>query len=244
MNDSTQNRWYRELNEASDLVFYKVSIKQSDLYIGSIKKQDKIAKKILKEARNKVEYEIQSRQEFLTSYEPLNYYGGSSDIVSWMYEASKKCNVGPMAAVAGATSKYVGEKLKLVSPQVIVENGGDLFISTNIPRRVAVYAGKSPLSNKVAIKIKPGVWGVCTSAKTIGHSYSSGMADAAVCISNDCALADAAATKLGNSVIDEKHLSVGVKSIMNIDGIVGAIAIIGDKLAVAGDVELMPIMGG
>jgi ApbE superfamily uncharacterized protein (UPF0280 family) len=241
---SGEKRWYRGLTEASDLIFYNVSIKQSDLYIGSSTKQDKLARNVLKEARNKIEYEIQLRHEFLTSYEPLNYFGGSSDIVSWMYEASSRCGVGPMAAVAGATARYVGEKLCEISGQVIVENGGDLFISTEYNRRVAIYAGDSPLSNKLAIKIKPGKWGVCTSARTIGHSYSSGMADAAVCISNDCALADAAATRLGNSVIDENQLTIGLKDIMNINGIVAAVAIIGDKIAVAGDIELMPIVGG
>jgi ApbE superfamily uncharacterized protein (UPF0280 family) len=244
MIDRGEKRWYRELNKASDLVFYNVSIKQSDLYIGSTIKKDKFAKIALKEARNKVEYEIQLRPEFLTSYEPLNYFGGSSNIVSWMYEASSRCKVGPMAAVAGATARYVGEKLCETSKEVIVENGGDLFICTESVRRVAIYAGKSPLSNKIAIKIEPGKWGVCTSARTIGHSYSSGRADAAVCISADCALADAAATRLGNSITDENQLPKGVKNIINIDGIIAAVAIVGDKIAVAGELELMPIVGG
>lgn len=244
MINNPEKRWYRDLNDASDLIFYNVTIKQSDLYIGTDKRQDKLAKTYLDQARKKIENEIQLRNEFLTSYEPLNYYGGSLDIVSWMYKAASKCGVGPMAAVAGATARYVGEKLNKTSKQVIVENGGDLYISTLTHRTIAIYAGKSPLSNKLGVKIKPGVWGVCTSARTIGHSYSSGMTDAAVCISKDCAIADAAATRLGNSVINEEHLSKGVKNIMNIEGIIAAVAIIGDKIAVAGDIEFVPVVGG
>lgn len=244
MNENGENRWYRFLNAAEDLVYFNVKVEQSDLYIGADKKLLKLSKDILCDVRKKIEYEIKRRPEFLTSYESLIYYGGSSDIVSLMYLASEKCNVGPMAAVAGATALYVGQKLCKESQQVIVENGGDIYINSKLDRKIAIYAGDSVLSNKIAIDIVPGIWGVCTSAKTIGHSLSFGKCDAAICISKDCALADAAATKLGNMITDEKHLSKGVKNIMNIEGIIGAVAIIGDKIAVAGSVMLSPISGG
>ncbi len=241
MNEGRKYRRYRSLNAAQDLIYFNVKIYQSDLCIGADKKLELHAEKILVEARRKIEDEIRKRQEFLTSYVPLSYYGGSSEIVSWMYEASSRCNVGPMAAVAGAIARYVGEKLLKVSKQVIIENGGDIYINSTALRKIAVYAGASPLSNKLAIELESGIWGVCTSAKTVGHSFSSGNCDAAVCIAKDCSIADAAATVLGNSIKEQKHLSKGVNNIMNIKGITGAIAIMKDKIAVSGNVILKHI---
>jgi ApbE superfamily uncharacterized protein (UPF0280 family) len=110
-----------------------------------------------------------------------------------------------MAAVAGAIAEYVGRALLPLSEEVIVENGGDIFIFSKRERLAAVYAGDSPLSGRLAVALKPrggpgtaGAFGVCHSSGTVGHSLSFGKADAALVISEDCALADAAATRLGN----------------------------------------------
>ncbi|MCK5129697.1 MAG: UPF0280 family protein [Clostridiales bacterium] len=241
MNKNPEDRWYRNILASDDLKYFDIKIEQSDLYIASDNIDIPYARKILNKARDDIKMEISKRKEFLTSLEPLSYYGGANDIVSKMYDASMKCNVGPMAAVAGATAQYVGEKYLKVAGQVIVENGGDLFIKTDVPRKIAIYAGKSVLSNTIAINIAHGTWGICTSAATVGHSYSMGNTDAAICIAHDTALADAAATRLGNMITDEKTLAKGVKDILKIDGIIGAVAIIGEKIAIAGDVTLSPI---
>ena len=46
-------------------------------------------------------------------------------LVQQMLRAGQAANVGPMAAVAGAIAEFVGEAL--ASPEVIIENGGDLI---------------------------------------------------------------------------------------------------------------------
>lgn len=244
MNNNYENRWYRNINTNDDLKYFNIRVEQSDLYIGAEEQNIKLVEEALIEIRNKIKEEISKRKEFLTSFEPLEYYGGSNDVVSMMYESSRICNVGPMAAVAGTTAQYIGEYIKTFSNQVIIENGGDIYIDTKVQRKIALYAGNSKLSNKLAIDINPGIWGVCTSAATIGHSYSSGKADAAVCIARSASLADAAATKLGNIVTNESDLADGVKTIVKIKGIIGAIAIVGDKIAISGDIKLSPISGG
>ena len=47
-----------------------------------------------------------------------------------MIIAGHKADVGPMAAVAGAIAEYVGKDLLQYSRNVIVENGGDIFIES------------------------------------------------------------------------------------------------------------------
>jgi ApbE superfamily uncharacterized protein (UPF0280 family) len=162
-----------------------------------------------------------------------------------MIEAGRKAGVGPMAAVAGAVAEYVGRGLMTRSPDVIVENGGDIFIRTDDPLTIGVFAGNSPLSMKVGLKIDAsgnGV-GVCTSSGTIGHSLSLGSADAVCVVSSSCALADASATAIGNivrSAADMKRaLAVGQK----ISGIEGILIIRGDRLGAWGKLEIVPISG-
>ena len=137
---------------AKDLVYFSVKIGQSDLYIGAEKNFSQQAQTALKKARGDIEKEISRRPAFLTSYYPLLYTGGASELVRGMYAASDKCGVGPMAAVAGAVAQYVGEALAGMSKEVIVENGGDIFIKTEKRRQVAIYAGQSSLSGKIALE--------------------------------------------------------------------------------------------
>ena len=241
MNSGGTERFYRKHMNARDLVYFRVQEEQSDLYIGAKSGLKEEAAKALDEARQEIKREIKRRPAFLTSFYPLLYTGGSGEMVRGMYHASAACNVGPMAAVAGAVAQYVGERLSALSSDVIVENGGDIYLLCTKPRQVAIYAGQSSLSGKIALQIKPGKWGICTSAYSVGHSYSDGRCDAAAVIAHDCALADAAATALGNSIKNERQLERGVKEIMNIDGVLGALAVINEKVAAIGEIELRPV---
>jgi ApbE superfamily uncharacterized protein (UPF0280 family) len=146
-----------------------------------------------------------------------------------------------MAAVAGAIAEMVGMELLQYSDEVIVENGGDIFIKTNVPRKVGIYAGNSPLSGKIAIKIYPEETpaGICTSSGTVGHSLSFGKADAVVVVSRDAFLADAVATAVGNRVKNPSGIKDAVDFAAGIDSVEGVLVIIGDKLGAWGKIELV-----
>jgi len=145
-----------------------------------------------------------------------------------------------MAAVAGAIAEYVGRELLEYSPEVIAENGGDIFIRSLSPRTVRIYAGKSSLSNKIALEISPEdtPLGICTSSGTVGHSLSYGKADAVVIISPSASLADAVATATGNLVKTETDIQVGLEFSKKIPGVKGTLIIINDKIGVHGDLKL------
>jgi len=149
-----------------------------------------------------------------------------------MIEAARACDVGPMAAVAGAVAQAVGEALLADSKQIIVENGGDIFLHTARPRTAAIYAGASPLSGTLGIRIsrlnQP--LGLCTSSGTVGPSLSFGKADAAIVLAESAALADAAATALGNRVKAAADIEPALEAVSRIAGIYGLAAIIGDHL--------------
>ena len=66
-------------------------------------------------------------------------------------------------------------------------------------------------------------------------------ADAACVIAENAALADAAATALGNRVPDAGAINAALKWAGTVPEIIGAVVIVGDKLGVWGRVELVPI---
>jgi ApbE superfamily uncharacterized protein (UPF0280 family) len=148
-----------------------------------------------------------------------------------------------MAAVAGAIAEAVGKDLLAHTPEVIVENGGDIFMKILRPRLVGVFAGESPFTGKIALEINPEETplGVCTSSGTVGHSLSLGAADAVIVLSRSTALADAAATAIGNRVGDADDIDVAIEQAQAIDGLAGVVVIKGDKMGMWGSVKLVSI---
>lgn len=148
-----------------------------------------------------------------------------------------------MAAVAGAIAERVGTKL-LSAPveEVIVENGGDIYIHAKDTRVVAVFAGDSPFSYRIGVRVmaRETPLGICTSSGTVGHSLSFGQADAVVVKGFPVALADTVATRAGNLINDESDLMKAVDLAKTIPGITGILAIKGEKMAVWGKMEIVP----
>ena len=68
---------------------------------------------------------------------------------------------------------------------------------------------------------------------------SFGQADAAVVISSSSALADAAASTLGNLVHCEKDFTPALQKVCKIRGVHGAVVILGEHLGALGEVELV-----
>ncbi|MBN2879266.1 MAG: UPF0280 family protein [Clostridia bacterium] len=235
--DNYQKRFYRGYHISGELISYQVTIDESDLYIASTLLSDIDARIALNKARNLIKKCISLHPLFFSSLIPLDIEYNTPP-VSWMLEAAQICSVGPMAAVAGAVSRYVGEALLEKNNEVIVENGGDIFISSKSPRKVMVYAGESPVSMNIAIEVPAGTYGICTSAGKVGPSLSFGKADAAIVLSRDCALADAAATQLGNLAKNESDIEAAVSAISSLPGILGAMAVYNDKIAVKGEIKL------
>ncbi len=148
-----------------------------------------------------------------------------------------------MASVAGAVAEAVGQELMAQSEEIIVENGGDVFLRRSGDVRVGIFAGRSPLSLRVGLVIAAAAhpWGVCTSSGTVGPSLSFGRADAVCILSPSASLADAAATAVGNLVRSPSDLERGLEKARMIEGVTGAVIILGEKLAAWGEIELTEI---
>ena len=237
-----QPRYYRDWSKDRDLVSFNVMVKETDLYIRARRHLKGQAFEIVQRQRSLLENYIARHPGFATALEPFPVGDDAPAIARAMSEAAEKVNVGPMAAVAGAFAEFVGRDLLKYSPEIIVENGGDIFLKSTKSRLVGVYAGEdSPLTGRVALKIEPldTPLGVCTSSGTVGHSLSFGKADAVVVLSRSTALADAAATAIGNIVKEETDVQKALNYARSVKGLVGVAVIINDKMGVWGKINLI-----
>ncbi|MBS3910204.1 MAG: UPF0280 family protein [Actinobacteria bacterium] len=236
-------RFYRDQMAAGGLVPFEVRVEETDLLICATDDLSATAHELVVYYRALIEEFIERFPVFKTSFTPVEVPANAPDIVQSMADAAKAAGVGPMAAVAGAISEYVGRALLEHADEVIVENGGDIFIKSNKDRKMGIYAGESPLSNRLAVSVKAEdtPLGICTSSGSVGHSISFGRADAAVVFSADVALADAVATRVGNMVRTKEDIGRAIDFAQTVPGVEGVIIVIGDGLGGWGKFEFAPI---
>jgi ApbE superfamily uncharacterized protein (UPF0280 family) len=148
-----------------------------------------------------------------------------------------------MAAVAGALAESVAHKLRTRSDAVLVENGGDLYIHYPAPLTIAVAAGPSPLSMRLGIRLEDCCHGraVCTSSGSVGHSLSLGSADAVCVVAASGALADAAATAIGNRVPSDAEIGAAIEFGRSLAGVEGILVIRGRASGAWGDLSIVPL---
>jgi ApbE superfamily uncharacterized protein (UPF0280 family) len=238
--DTDQPRVYRRWVEGRDLAAFTVTEKETDLYIRAASDLERKARRLVLKYRKQLEGYIAKESAFQTSLKPVVVPDSAPAIVKQMAGAAEAAGVGPMAAVAGAIAECVGRELLEFSPEVIVENGGDIFLKIRHRRTVGIYAGDSPLTGKIGIQIeaRDTPLGVCTSSGTVGHSLSFGRADAVVVLARSAALADAAATAIGNRVSRKEDIAGAIEFARGVPGLKGIVIIIGGDIGVQGDVRL------
>lgn len=159
-----------------------------------------------------------------------------------MAAAAAAAGIGPMSAVAGAFARETGRMLRreFGVGEVIVENGGDIYADVRRPLDAALFAGASPLSERVGLHLPAGTapLGICTSSGTVGPSLSFGRADAVMIVCRDVLLADSYATAHANRIRSEADLGPVVEQACAEAEVLGAMAVMGERLAVGGGFEL------
>ncbi len=238
-----ENRTYRSKICKSELVSFLVSVKETNLHIQADTNLSQKAVKAILKCRNYIENYIYKHPEFAKSFIPVKVNKIVPEIINQMADAGFEANVGPMAAVAGAVAEYTGKALLEHSKEIIVENGGDIFIKSNTEIVFTIYANKSPFSMKTGllIKKKNNPYALCTSSGTLGHSKSYGKADAVTILSDSAALADACATSLGNLIQNPDDIKKAINMGKQIKGISGIVIIQNKHIGLWGDLQLVKL---
>jgi len=222
------------------LASFTVIENESDLHISAKSNLEQNARSSLLQIRSQLCAYISGHPGFKSSLVPVGVGPSAPSVIRKMADTASIANVGPMASVAGAVAEYVGNSLLKHSDEIIIENGGDLFIKCKNTKKVLIHAGDSPFSEKLAILVDSSdhPTGICTSSGKIGHSLSFGKADAVVALSPNTCLADAAATAVANKVKCTRDIESAISWGMALPGISGLLVIIDDKLGAAGNISL------
>lgn len=241
--DKYQRRFYRDGIKSKDLFLARITVKETDLQILADKPPDKnlVKKKIYLYRRDIQDY-ISKDRRFLTALKPIQVALDAPPIVKKMSEASQRTGVGPMASVAGAIAQFLGRDLLAEGyKEVIIENGGDIFLVTRKTRIIRIHTGLSKLWKGLSLKIKPKITpiGICTSSGKLGHSLSFGRADSVTILSKNAALADAVATAACNRINSRENLRSALDFAYSIKGISGAVIIFKNNLISRGEVEFL-----
>lgn len=234
-------RTYRTRVDSGHLTAFEVTVKETDLHVQARSDLSALTRDLIIEQRGYLEAYIGQHPAFLSTLSPWTPTGPAPNIVLDMVAAGRAAGVGPMAAVAGAVAEYVGRGLLEQTDEVIIENGGDIFLQTREAVNVALFAGTSPLSLRIGLRTggQNDPAAVCTSSGTVGHSLSFGRADAVCVVSRSCALADAAATAIGNRIHCSQDIPAGIDFAKRIQGVLGVVIVAAEKMGAWGAVEVV-----
>ncbi|MCE5203891.1 MAG: UPF0280 family protein [Actinomycetia bacterium] len=236
-------RTYRWKVDPAGLVTFRVVRAETDLAVSARQNLSEQALALVDDARQALESYIAANPRFAESLVPVGVPEGAPPIVRAMADAARVAGVGPMAAVAGAVAEEVAQGLEPLSAEVIVENGGDVFLISEVDRVVLLGAGDSPLSEHVAIAIRAEEMpiAVCTSSAKVGPSLSLGSAHAATVLARSGALADAAASAVGNLVHGPGDIERALARAREIPGVAGAVVVCEDKIGAVGTLSLIKV---
>jgi len=251
-----QPRTYRKQFNRERFYTFSVQYRESNLFIGvdheavsqipeksgiESLKEDCISG--IKDTRELISSYEALHPGFTSTHKPLPLDNNAPPLIREMMACGERSATGPMTSVAGLFARETARKLidALHPREIMVENGGDFYLRNAEPVFISVYAGNSPLSNKLSIEIPPGEWGVSTSSGTIGHSYSYGKADAVTVICKDPLLSDAWATSLANRIQTENDIEKVLKHTESIPEILSCMIILGDRVGVRGEFKIKPV---
>ena len=243
--ESYRERKYRKIPDTGGLQSCQVKNRETDLQILAPVDVTEAATHLIVQYRTQLENYLARCPAFIDALSPLSDDPTAVPMVREMLRAGLAADVGPMATVPGVIAEYVGRDLLTRDDcnEVVVENGGDIFMQRQKDCTAAIFAGESPLSYRVGIRIpaREMPLGICTSSGTVGHSLSLGQADSVTVIARSTALADAAATRLGNEVGKARDIGPSLKLAAKIPGLSGVVIVVGEELGAWGQVELVEI---
>jgi ApbE superfamily uncharacterized protein (UPF0280 family) len=152
-----------------------------------------------------------------------------------MIETATQVGVGPMFTFAGALTEHVGQTLVRFVPEIVIVNGGDYFIATRKPAKLTIHQrGDAPLS--VVIRPERCPMGVYT---TMGSFHTPAeTADGVAVLADSCILADAAAAAVMAIMRRPESFTGALSFLRRLKGVYGGIVMQGERIGVAGGVEI------
>lgn len=236
-------RNYRTASKRADEQSFQVMLGESDLWISCSKNAPKelpaLVLEKLRELRAGISAWGAMNPAFFHSLVPLPQAPKAPLTVQKMLKGAAAMQVGPMAAVAGVIAEEIARFCLQFSQEVLIENGGDIYIFSQRERVVALLPdpqNQSALAIKLPEKNFP--LAVCSSSATMGHSLSFGRGELATIIAKDGAFADAAATAFCNKLKQADDIPQLLKKAERHNDILGIFLQCSEQLGLWGELEL------
>jgi len=226
---------------------FQVVVGESDLLITACSDLSAQAGDVLRRLRGDIQTHAALNPGFYPSLVPLPAPPGAPEIVRRMCAAAAAAGVGPMAAVAGAVAMMTAEALAPLSPELLVENGGDLYCISTRTRTIGLLADPAQgIAIGVTVPTAEFPVSFCASSGRIGHSLSFGRGDLVAVRAADACLADAAATALANLLRSRQDVGRVTEQAKAWEalGVQGVFAQMDETLAVWGRMELTALAVG
>ncbi|MGE4263015.1 MAG: UPF0280 family protein [Desulfovibrio sp.] len=239
------HRSYREsVRPQAGETCFQVVLEQTDLFVTAQCDLRDPMLDLVRGLRGELKNYILMAPGFRESLVPVEVPDSAPAIAREMARAASLVNVGPMAAVAGTFAQFVADRFAPVSPNLIVENGGDIYLHSTRERVVALLG--DPVSGaRLGLKLSRRDFplSLCASSASIGHSLSLGKGELVVVRAKSGAFADAAATALANLVdtADDLDLVLARAKKMAPLGLEGVFVQAGGALGVWGKMELVAL---
>jgi ApbE superfamily uncharacterized protein (UPF0280 family) len=168
-----------------------------------------------------------------SSKRPMEVPADAPEIVREIVAASRRAGVGPMYSFQGAVTDYVGRFLAREVSEVTVNCAGDYFILGRRRQKLTVVRGSGAPS--VAVVVPASRQGVGVSM-TMGRGHVD--VDGLAVIADSCMVADAAAAGVQAILPKEGGLHSALAYLKQVRGVVGGLVVVGDRIGVAGAVEI------
>jgi ApbE superfamily uncharacterized protein (UPF0280 family) len=154
-------------------------------------------------------------------------------IVQEVVSATTAAGVGPMFSFRGAVVDSVGRFLTQHTNEVTVSCDGDYFIRGKKRMKVGVHRrGGDPIT--IVLEPARGV-GLST---TLGRGRGGAGPDGLAVIARSCMLADAAAAGVQACLPKPDGFGMALHYLQKVPGVMGAVVVVGERIGVAGGVEI------
>jgi ApbE superfamily uncharacterized protein (UPF0280 family) len=231
---------YRNKISAEGRYSFRVDYKYSGLYIMCDRDISSELEEAVLSFYSDIEMILAGQPDFEKSLVPIKTGKDLPMTIKEMCCAGEVFNVGPMASIAGALCDHLAKNLTDRCNFLMIENGGDVYIKSNVPFEVGIFTKNIYFKDKLTLLIEAGQTpcGICSSSGSFGHSLSLGKSDLVTVLSKTATTADAAATAIANTINSEKDIDEAITCFSRYSEIEGLIIIKNKRIGLWGKLQL------
>lgn len=236
--DIYERKNYRNKIPLAQSVSFEVEVRETSLHIQAYSDLSAKAKDSVFRYRYQIEEYLRQHPAFRETSVPIQIYASAPEIVRYSDLSSRCTGVAPMSCLGGAIADFVGRDLSADSANIVVSSGGDSFVRSSYPLEVRIYAGASPMHDRLilALPAYKGCFGISTYAPGTG-------VDSVTVISRSACWASAFAADIGVRMAGGEKLASVLNRVADYTDVGGVVLIAGSTVVVGGEMVLRSANG-